>query len=155
MSYIIKQSYLGGNNSTNANKEKNTTLIISVEHSKFKFSYFTYQILSIVKYVTLTLAFIIAIFNHQRILLSTSQLHPSFSTYPQRYNLTPTIYDYPLKNNTWIFLINLTYDLFLPMCYITAVALICELVVGSKIVVEKMIIIKGIGVQIESYTIRG
>lgn len=41
------------------------------------------------------------------------------------------------------------------MCFLAAIALLCQMVVGSKIIREKMIIIEGLGVQIESYNLRG
>ena len=43
----------------------------------------------------------------------------------------------------------------LPMYYFAIIAHLCAMFVGSKVVREKMVIIKNLGVQIESYSMRG
>ncbi|TNV82633.1 hypothetical protein FGO68_gene868 [Halteria grandinella] len=137
-----------------ATLDKATTLVITIENNKMKFPSLTYDILSAVKLLTFFYATLIGFANRSKLFSCYERFleHGWNSDNSRAFREKDAIADDMSQ-----FLLNgvLNFEQFMPLIYIAAVAQLCQMLVGSKIVRERLVIIQNLGVQLESETIKG
>ena len=121
--------------------DDHTSLVISVKNKNTQFPLITYKFLSFVKSLAFLMAIVITFMNKETLATTiTSSLN-----YSETSRKSPRDADDVLRD----------MDSLVLTLMLATIAIICQKVVGSKIISEDLMLVKDLGVQIESHRING
>ena len=139
-------------------ESESTSVVLTVERANIKFTRIIYQILNMIKVVTLIYSLTLAVLNRHRVIDKLSQYERkmvnTLGTILQR-DIEHTQHFKQYHPSTFELTGMLSYDQLIFVLCLTFMAVLCQKFVGSKIVREKLIIIKGLGIQLESEALQG